>query len=111
MIILILTFFHYYVYYICNLDYVQYLYSCMYFIERYENKLKLKKLKIFHFHFIGKFRDRSGWDLFIFMKRVVPKLEIYKHNKIVSSPLDNCLSFSIAIVGTNSPSQDCSGTS
>ena len=45
MIILILTFFHHFVYYICNLDYVQYLYSCMYFIERYENKLKLK-LKI-----------------------------------------------------------------
>ena len=34
-----IDFFHRYDY---NLDYVQYLYSCMYFIERYENKLKLK---------------------------------------------------------------------
>ena len=43
---IIYTFLHHYVYYICNLDYVQYLYSCMYFIERYENKLKFKlKLK------------------------------------------------------------------
>ena len=53
MIILILTFFHHYVYYICTLDYVQYLYSCMYFIERYENKIEIEiEIEYMYLYFI-----------------------------------------------------------